>query len=70
MAEMAFDNLTDALKRWKDAGVAKPDLAAVTLYKDFWAGALNSDELGDSSTRLIQTVQGSTQQLKCYTKHD
>ena len=62
MAQIESDNLTDALTRWSDAGVKKPDLAAVTLYRDFLTRALTTSSAAgrfiDASTELIQMIQG------------
>ena len=60
---MARDNLTEGLSRWRDAGVKKEDLAAVTLYTDFWSAFLNSDSMLDTATSLIQMKQGKYSNL-------
>ena len=63
LIEMARDNLTEGLSRWRDAGVKKEDLAAVTLYTDFWSAFLNSDSMLDTATSLIQMKQGKYSNL-------
>ena len=55
---MVKDNLTDALKRWEDAGVKKKDLSAPTLYRDLLSGWINSDSMIDTSTNFVQMIQG------------
>ena len=60
---MARDNLSEGLSRWRDAGVKKEDLAALTLYTDFWSAFLNSDSMLDTATNLIQMKQGKYSNL-------
>ena len=60
LLQMERDNLTDALNEWKTNGDSRLDLAAPTLYKDFVSGALTSNSLMDSMTKLVQMVQGDS----------
>ena len=60
---MARDNLTEGLSRWRDAGVKKEDLAALTLYTDFWSAFLDSDSMLDTATNLMQMKQGKYSKL-------
>ena len=58
IAQMEKDNLTEHLTNWEDGGVKSSDLSAVTLYKDFVSAALNATSYADTSTELIQMIQG------------
>ena len=60
---MERDNLTDALTEWKKAGVKKKDLSAVTLWRDFLGGYLNSDSMMENSTNAVQMIQGGFIQI-------
>ena len=55
---MEKDNLTEYLTNWKDGGVKSSDLSAVTLYNDFISAALDATSYADTSTELIQMIQG------------
>merc|ERR1719414_1227752 len=56
--EMERDNLTEALNRWTEKGVANKDLSAPTLYRDLMAEWLNSESMMDISTNATQMIQG------------
>ena len=58
------DNLTEGLTRWKDEGVKKEDLAALTLYRDFWDEFVNSDTMLDTTTSIVQMKQGKKTPLE------
>ena len=60
---MVRDNLTEALTRWQDAGVKKEDLAALTLYRDFYIEFVNSGSMLDTSTNFVQMKQGKKTEL-------
>ena len=69
---MEKDNLTDAIDQWEDKGVNQADLAAVTLYRDFLAEVLKTDNKAtaarDAWTELIQIIQGDSLKLYKFTK--
>ena len=58
IAEMEKDNLTELLTKFEDGVKPNMDLSAVTLYKDFISAALDASSYADTSTELIQMVQG------------
>ena len=68
---MEKDNLTDAIDEWEDKGVKPADLSAVTLYRDFVAEALKTDNKGtavrEAWTELIQMIQGKSVKLTVLT---